>query len=57
MRRRLVLLALALLGLGAAFVPLGSARAQDRPDNITAEATGPGGAVVSYDAGDLNCLI
>jgi HYR domain len=55
MRRRLVFLALALLGLGAAFVPLGAARAQDLPGDITAEATGPGGAVVSYDAGDLNC--
>ena len=55
MRRRLVLLALALLGLGAAFVPLGSARVQVLPSDVTIEATGPGGAIYAYDAGDLSC--
>src|SRR5262249_34860345 len=55
MRRRLVLLALALLAIGVVFVPLGSARAQDLPGDATIEATGPGGAVYSYDAGDLIC--
>ena len=55
MRRRLVLAALALLAVGVVFVPLGSARAQDLPGDVTIEATGPGGAVYSYDAGDLIC--
>ena len=55
MRRRLVLAALALLAVGVVFVPLGSARAQDLPGDVTLEATGPGGAVYTYDAGDLTC--
>jgi large repetitive protein len=52
MRRSLVLVALL---FGVAFVPLGSARILDVPGNVTTEATGPGGAIVSYDAGDLIC--
>jgi HYR domain len=40
----------------ACWVPQASARTIAFPENITAEATGPNGAAVSYDSGGLACM-
>ena len=52
MERRLLVLVSVLV---ASAVPQASARTMALPSDITAEATGPSGAVVDYDSGDLTC--